>query len=241
MKLITWNCNGAFRNKNHLFDEGDYDILIVQECENPLESTKDYKEWSSNYLWIGNNKNKGLGVFCKEDFTLKKLDWSDINTNYKNEQLESFLPCLINEEIILIAVWTKKANSEVFGYIGQMWKYLQLHKEKLRDKKVIITGDFNSNAIWDKWDRWWNHSDVVNELEELGIKSLYHYVMNEEQGKETNPTFYLQRKLEKPYHIDYIFVSNHFIDKNSSFSIGNINKWLDFSDHLPLVFNLNNQ
>jgi len=48
MKLITWNCNGAFRNKNHLFDEDDYDILIIQECENPLESTKFYKEWSKN-------------------------------------------------------------------------------------------------------------------------------------------------------------------------------------------------
>ena len=42
MKLITWNCNGTFRKKNHLFD--DYDILIVQECENPLEYTKSYKD-----------------------------------------------------------------------------------------------------------------------------------------------------------------------------------------------------
>lgn len=88
-----------------------------------------------------------------------------------------------------------------------MWKYLQLHKDKLKDKKVIIAGDFNSNAIWDKWDRWWNHSDVVKEFEELGIKSLYHHLTNEKQGKETKPTFYLQRKLEKPYHIDYIFIS----------------------------------
>lgn len=87
-----------------------------------------------------------------------------------------------------------------------MWKYLQLHKDKLKDKKVIIAGDFNSNAICDKWDRWWNHSDVVKEFEELGIKSLYHHLTNEKQGKETKPTFYLQRKLEKPYHIDYIFI-----------------------------------
>lgn len=238
MKLITWNCNGAFRNKNHLFDDANYDILIVQECENPLGSTKHYKDWANNYLWIGNNKNKGLGVFCKEGINLKHLDWSDINSNYKNEQLESFLPCLINEEIILIAVWTKQANSEVFGYIGQLWKYLQLHKEKLKNKKVIISGDFNSNVIWDKWDRWWNHSDVVKELEDLEIKSLYHYFTNEEQGKESNPTFFLQRKLEKPYHIDYVFVSKHFIKQNTSLVIGNIDEWREFSDHLPIFSEL---
>lgn len=232
--LITWNCNGVFRNKYQLFDKYESDILIIQECENPIESTKHYKDWAKNYLWIGNNKNKGLGVFCKNNITLEKLDWSDINVNYKNEQLESFLPCLVNEEIILIAVWTKKANSEVFGYIGQMWKYLQLHKDKLKDKKVIIAGDFNSNAIWDKWDRWWNHSDVVKEFEELGIKSLYHHLTNEKQGKETKPTFYLQRKLEKPYHIDYIFISSDLINQNIILNIKDTKKWLEFSDHLPI-------
>ncbi len=232
--LITWNCNGAFRNKYQLFDKYESDILIIQECENPIESTKYYKDWAKNYLWIGNNKNKGLGVFCKDNITLEKLDWSDINTNYKNEKLESFLPCLINKEIILIAVWTKKANSEVFGYIGQMWKYLQLHKDKLKDKKVIIAGDFNSNAVWDKWDRWWNHSDVVKELEKIGIKSLYHHITKEVQGKETKPTFYLQRKLEKPSHIDYVFMSNNLFNQYTILTIKNIDKWLEFSDHVPI-------
>ena len=233
MKLISWNCNGAFRNKKYLFDEYEHDILVIQECENPSK-LKEYESSNNNYLWIGNNKNKGLGIFCKNNISLKRLEWSDINTKYKNEQLESFLPCLINDEIIIIGVWTKKANSEVFGYIGQFWKYLQLHKDKLIDKKVIIVGDFNSNAIWDKWDRWWNHTNVVDELHEIGIKSLYHIINKEEQGKETKPTFYLQRKLEKPYHIDYIFLSNNLIDDFVEIEIGAIEKWLNYSDHLPI-------
>ena len=237
MKLINWNCNGAFRNKKYLFDEYEYDILIIQECEDPSK-LKEYENSDHNYLWIGNNKNKGLGIFCKNNISLKRLDWSDINIKYKNEQLESFLPCLINDEIIIIGVWTKKANSEVFGYIGQFWKYLQLHKDKLIDKKVIIVGDFNSNAIWDKWDRWWNHTNVVDELDQVGIKSLYHIINNEEQGKETKPTFYLQRKLEKPYHIDYIFLSNNLISDFIEIKIGEIEKWLNYSDHLPIFSNV---
>lgn len=235
MKIVSWNCNGAFRKKYHLFDNMDLDILVIQECENPKESTKAYLEWAGNYLWIGKSKNKGIGIFVKNNHSLELLNWSDINTNYKNETLESFLPCKIND-FILLGVWTKKANSEVFGYIGQFWKYLQLHKEKMKDEKIIIAGDFNSSAIWDKWDRWWNHTDVVNELKELNIKSIYHLLNNEEQGQETVSTFYLQRKLEKKYHIDFIFQSQNMINDNTSLSIGDKKEWLENSDHLPLFF-----
>jgi len=239
MKIISWNCNGAFRKKFHLLDEFNADIIVIQECEDPEKSTKVYRKWAINFLWIGQNKNKGIGIFVKNNNSIELLNWSDKNTNYKNETLESFLPCKINNKFILLGIWTKKANSEVFGYIGQLWKYLQLHKNKLVDKKVIITGDLNSNVIWDKWDRWWNHSDVVNELEKIDIKSLYHLLKNEEQGKETIPTFYLQKKLEKPYHIDYTFLSSNLIDKETSLIIKDKNIWLTHSDHMPIIINVN--
>lgn len=235
MKIITWNCNGAFRKKYSYLEEINADITVIQECENPELSTKEYKKWATNYLWIGNNKNKGLAIFANENIKLELLDWSDINHKYKNEQLESFIPCQVNNSTILLAVWTKKANSEVFGYIGQLWKYLQLHKDKLIGKEVIIVGDLNSNSIWDKWDRWWNHCDVVNELKELNIISLYHELKNEVQGKESTPTFYLQRKLEKAYHIDYCFASKDMITDETTVKVLDYKKWLEISDHVPIV------
>ena len=105
-------------------------------------------------------------------------------------------------------------------------------------QKTLIVGDFNSNKIWDKWDRWWNHTDVVRELEELGIRSLYHEYFNEEQGEEKTPTFYLQKNSLKPYHIDYVFADKKLFESAKKFEIGEKNKWLEWSDHMPILIEL---
>ena len=105
----------------------------------------------------------------------------------------------------------------------------------------MILGDLNSNAIWDKADRWWSHSGVVAELDEIGLQSLYHRVSNEAQGAETTPTFYLQRNLSKPYHIDYAFVSEDLID-TCELEVGAAHEWLALSDHMLLrIHNKNHE
>jgi len=228
MKIISWNCNGAFRKKYHLIEKLGADIIIIQECEDPSKVEGAYKEWAKNYLWIGRNKNRGLGVFAQSNqLTLKQLDWID-------DGLQLFLPCIINGYLNLIAIWTKPAQN--FRYIGQLWKYLQIHKNVIQGNPVIISGDLNSNVCWDKRKRWWNHSDVVRELEEIGIHSFYHELMKENQGKETVPTLYLQRKLAKPYHVDYAFISKSILGTASSIEIGKPEIWIHHSDHMPLIF-----
>ena len=234
MRIVTWNCNGAFRKKFNSITSLNADILVIQECENPELSKDDlYKKWASNYLWIGDNKNKGLGVFCKPNIKIKKLNWSN---TYIDHTVKYFLPCSINEEFTLLGLWAHHNNSPNFGYIGQFWKYFQINHSNFNN--IMIAGDLNSNAIWDQWDRWWNHTDVINSLSIKGIKSVYHLVKNESQGKETIPTFYLQRKLEKPYHIDYFFISDNFQDKLQKFEIKEENEWLEVSDHRPLFMDI---
>jgi exonuclease III len=232
MKVVSWNCNGALRKKAHLIDRLSADLLIVQECENPALSEIDCRDWAGDFLWKGKNKNKGIGVFKRGNFSLSDLSWDD-------HGLESFLPFSVNEKLNFVAVWTKYANSPTFPYIGQLWKYILFNKEKFINSQVIICGDFNSNAIWDKWDRWWNHSDVVRELEEIGIVSMYHHQKLEEQGSETEPTFYLQRNLEKSYHIDYAFSSVQIIENaDFKFEVGRQEDWISASDHMPILFEI---
>lgn len=231
MKIVSWNCNGALRKKLHALRPYDADVYVIQECEDPKKSTcPEYSSWASNYLWVGNNKNRGLSVFAKPGIAVAALDLDP-------DTLESFIPCTLDERLFLLAVWTRQANSPTFGYIGQMWKYLQKHKVAITGKEAVVIGDFNSNACWDVWDRWWNHSDVVRDLEELGSYSLYHSVKDEAQGSELEPTFFMHRKLERPYHIDYAFVPKRWLP-SSTLEVGNPGIWLEHSDHMPLLVQL---
>lgn len=249
MNIITWNCNGGLRNKIKEVDSLNGDILIIQECEDPTQSTPQYKEWAGDYLWIGTSKNKGIGIFPKNGHKPERLKWfgsftmpglsSSCNSlHWSTPDLRLFLPFSVNG-ITILAVWTKGNDQEVFSYIGQFWKYLQIHRNEFINPNTLIIGDFNSNAIWDKPDRWWSHSGVVNELNDIGIYSLYHEQYNEKQGQESLPTFYLHRNSEKPYHIDYAFCSKDLL-KRTIITIGKQEHWLTVSDHMPLIIELSN-
>jgi endonuclease/exonuclease/phosphatase family metal-dependent hydrolase len=248
MKIISWNCNGALRKKLLGLDQVDADIIVVQECEDPSTSTTAYREWAGEYLWVGDNKNKGIGVFARHGYSIRALDWSAAFTmpgfnspspamSWSTSDLKLFLPFEIVGGPTVLAVWTKGGEDKAFGYIGQLWKYLQLHREDLRSRESIVIGDLNSNSVWDKPDRWWNHSYVIEELEKIDLHSLYHLQQGEAQGSEIEPTFFLQRKREKPYHIDYMFVPRDRVD-SSHLVIGDQESWLMYSDHLPLIVNL---
>lgn len=248
MKIVTWNCNGALRNKFSALDRLDADLLVIQECEDPQNYPGVYLDWAGHYLWVGDNKHKGLGVFARHGNRVSELSWHGKftlaglnplhpNTTWSTADLKLFLPSKVNDDLSILAVWTKGSKSEVFRYIGQLWKYIQIHKNELAMPNTLIIGDLNSNAIWDKKDRWWSHSGVVAELSELGIHSLYHHARQEEQGAEKEPTFFLQRNLNRAYHIDYAFMSADLLAR-STLDIGLQETWLTLSDHLPLMITI---
>lgn len=232
MKLITWNCNMAFRKKAAFIVAHKPDILVVPECEHPDKLlTHPNMPLPTDMLWFGSNKNKGLGIFSYSGFKLKLL-------RNHNPALKMIVPVAVtgpNSKFTLYAVWANNPTDPDGQYVEQVWKAIHHYDKKLKNKQTILIGDFNSNTIWDRKYRAGNHSNVVKRLEEKGIYSCYHLHHKQVQGKEEHPTFYLYKHKDKPYHLDYCFASKDMADRIKSVEIGEYDFWKQYSDHLPVM------
>ena len=98
MRIVTWNANCVFRDKFHLL--GDFDLAIVQECEDPKQSNNQkYIEWASDYFWTGNLKHKGLGIFAGRRRNAKIIAVPASSQRY-------FLPFELDNGFHVIGVWS---------------------------------------------------------------------------------------------------------------------------------------
>lgn len=236
MKIITWNCNMAFRKKAAYVLAHNPDIVIIPECEHPDKLTfTENTPLPTDWLWMGDNKNKGLGIFSYSHFTFKLL-------RNHNPKLKTIIPISVtgnDVKFTLFAIWANNPTDPDGQYVEQICKALAHYKRQLKATQTILMGDFNSNTIWDKKFRIGNHSHVVEQLEKKGIHSCYHTHYKQEQGKEKDPTFYLYKHKEKSYHLDYCFASTDMIDKIQSVEIGAYDFWKPYSDHVPVMVTFN--
>ena len=224
-----------FREDYKLIFPLNPDIVVIPECENINKiDLSSFSENVTDSYWIGDNESKGLGIFTFNGFKIELYE------NY-NDKYKYILPLIIsreNEKYNLIGCWTKKVSGGL-EYIEQLQHSLDDYNSFLDDKNVIICGDLNSNQYWvNMGGDDLNHQDVVDKLSKKGIHSSYHHFFNEEQGKETTPTFYHYHKEDKPFHIDYCFLSKSLIDRLKKVEIGKYDDWMNYSDHVPLIIDL---
>lgn len=226
----------AFRKKAVFILKLKPDILIIQECEHPDRLIfGDGIIKPSSILWFGENKNKGLGIFSFGDFNINLLN--EYKSDYK-----TIIPVKVSNQEIefnLFAIWANNPKDKDGAYITQVWKAIHHYEEIISNSRTILIGDFNSNVIWDKPKRIGNHSHLVEKLKSKQISSSYHLFHKQEDGKEKDPTLFMYRNPNKPYHIDYCFTSIDFTEKLKSVEVGNFNEWLKLSDHCPLIIDFN--
>lgn len=214
----------AYRNKANRVLKFDPDLVVVPECEN-------LGNQASQRLQLGDNKRKGLGIFSYNGFRI------ELNQEY-NPTFKYIVPINVKGPVDfnLLAVWAMNDAVDVRKrYIGQVWQALNYYG-RLVDEPVIIIGDFNWNTIWDvkpHYPLYGTLTDVIKLLANKKIRSAYHTFSGEEFGKETKPTLYMHHNKDKPYHVDYCFVSEKFRPKNVE--IGVYSNWIKISDHMPLI------
>ena len=223
----------AYRKKAEIILTEKPDILIVPECENQkrLLFGLDTKQ-PTDIFWYGDNPHKGIGVFSYSDFKIKLL-------GIHNPDFKYVLPLSVyNDKINLtiFAIWAQKPESHGC-YTEQVWNAVRFYSNLLDNENVILAGDFNSNSIWDKPKRIYNHTNLVDFLKTKNILSTYHHFHKQTQGKEKDYTLFMQRKIDRPYHIDFCFASLNLIEKLKNVEVGTYEKWTTYSDHNPLIVN----
>jgi exodeoxyribonuclease-3 len=150
----------AFRKKAEFILTEQPDILIVPECENQerlafgLESQQ-----RTDKFWYGNNPHKGIRVFSFGDFKIKRLD-------IHNPDFKYVLPLSIYNEKINLTVFAIRLQKpeKQDCYTEQVWNAVHFYGNLLDNDIVILVGDFNSNSIWNKPNRIYNHTNLVDYL-----------------------------------------------------------------------------
>lgn len=139
---------------------------------------------------------------------------------------------------MLFGIWAMAHKEDHHSsYIGQVWNAVNYY-QSLLSSPSILTGDFNSNQIWDKKSRVGTNAAVVNFLKQFKIESLYHKQNDEKHGQEQQMTFFLHRNINKPYHIDYAFASAALTQNGFHIHVGSHENWLHKSELLPLILEI---
>lgn len=219
----------AFRQKREQLLERDVDMLVIPECENP--STKgDWHEFT-DWAWIGENDNKGLGVFTRNGIAIESTT-----------EIEGcrYALAVTTDRLTLLGMWAmNEEQNPRQRYIGQVWTALQNYSGSIGDNTIVL-GDFNWNRIWDESPKsplCGNFSETVEKLYSYGLQSTYHQMTGDEFGEEASPTLFMHKKENRPYHVDYVFLPEPLLE-SADLSVGEYDEWIDASDHMPIIVDI---
>src|ERR1700730_17995648 len=103
MRLVAWNCRAGFHRKLEVLSALAPDVAVVAECASLdilAHKAPDFAPRSS--VWVGNNPQKGLGVFSFGSYRLVRED-----AEAGNPSITFALPVSVTgpSAFHLLAVW----------------------------------------------------------------------------------------------------------------------------------------
>jgi len=228
----------ALHRKLGALAELNADIAILPEIARPDIVARKAPEFVADQcVWDGNNHHKGLGIWANCARWKLQLDESYDPVNGIVIPVRVSGPVHFN----LMAVWSlhvdgKKATSNAPGAVIRA---LQTSSDFCRDSPLVVAGDFNNSAVWDRPGNMNNMIAIDELLKDYGLVSAYHIAYSAQFGSEPDPTLYWRdrKKDGYRYHIDYVYVPEAWVKGHFSVTVGRFEDWVGNgrSDHVPLV------
>jgi exonuclease III len=231
MRIISWNCQGGYRNKIDKILELSPTIAVIQECES-LESLRSFckeKIPLKSFWFSGLDHNKGVGIFFHGDYEILGVEhYSDI---------EFIIPMKIRNkfEFYLFAIWAMApiCKDKDKSYTYQIEKTVTKYEGILKNNLSILIGDYNTPHIEEPVEI--SKFEVVESFKKLEIFSAYHEYFKKGYGEHNHYTFYQHKNIEFKHMLDYCFASKSIIERISNVEIGKYEGWIKYSDHCPLI------
>lgn len=230
LRLVSWNCNGGLitvPGKAGGLLGLEPDVAVVMECSNRIERIGELEL----VRWAGRLENKGLGVFAKPHLGAR------VDQSHEADR-EFFLPVELTEVAFrVLAVWAMNYRGIEGGPdYGRTHDAIRHYRTFLTDGDLVV-GDFNDNAVWDRPSRP-HYATTSSLLDEMGYSNVYHERTGEHPGSESAETYYQYRHRDKGFFIDHAFLRRDRMAHVREFSIGEPEAWIQVSDHMPLVVDL---
>ena len=231
MRIVIWNCAMSLHTKWDFLVNLRPDLAVIAECAEPsiLWSKLKY-EPVCDVQWVGDNRNKGLGVFAFTGFSLERDHCYDSN-------FKQFLPVNVSGKpsISLLAVWSfngRRKDAPRCSYSAETISAIDYYKQFLGTCHSVIAGDFNNSVVWDHQSKAYNFSAIASRLNQIGLTSAYHDFKGVSFGAELDQTLFF-RKSALEYHIGYCFIPQCW--NVNDVVVGRREQWIGISDHAPLL------
>jgi exodeoxyribonuclease III len=202
------------------------DVGVIQECAKPPgESTR--------CLWSGDNTDQGVLVVVAPEFHVRRLPPLDGVPKF-------VIPFGISgpvADFTLLAVWAK--GESMSAYVRGVFTAVGMYRDLILSAPCVLMGDLNSSVAYlSQCTAAYNHSVLIALLKSLALSSAYHGFFGEAQGLETRPTYYARPQRNKPFHIDYCFLPDAWMNRVTQVAVGAFDDWHGISDHRPLSVDL---
>ena len=223
MQILSWNVNGirAVYRKNFLgwLTRSLADIVCLQEIKAQEDQIPPDLLAPADYLvYVNPARRKGYAgtlIYTKQKPNKIKTNWNLKRFNSEGRILELHYPRFILINLYLPHGGRQKENLD---YKLQVYQCLLRHLKRLKDKKVVLIGDFNiahqeidlarpkdnqNNTMFTSLER-----EQIDKIIALGFTDTFRKLHRKGGSHYTWwPYFYNARSRNLGWRIDYAFIS----------------------------------
>ncbi len=245
MKIITWNVNGI----RSVIKKGFYDFLKAENpdvlCLQELKFDKGIEnpdEYDKYYSFSNKKGYSGVGILSrnKASETGKAINFNEFDSEGRFLRLD-FPDFILINLYIPHGVRDKSKLSYKLKCFDALLDYLK----KIKDKKVLVVGDFNvahheidlanpkqnkGNIMFTKEER-----NALSRLISLGFTDCFRHLNKDTQKFSWWPYYRNLRERNIGWRLDYIFASKSMIDKIKKCEIL---ERVHGSDHCPVLLEI---